>query len=211
MKVLLAGATGLVGGHLLEECLYDDSVEVVHVVGRNLERLEDHPKLRKHEVPFEELDSFDDPVDNCFCCLGTTIKKAKSKEQFKKIDKDYPLMLAKRFQNLSPEGKFLIVTAMGADSKSSVFYNKVKGEIEEELKKLGLGSLLIFRPSLLLGDRSERRFLEGLGQKILPFLLAPKNYRPILGFKVAKKMLSMSKLEVDKGHVQVLLNGELSS
>lgn len=211
MKVLIAGATGLIGQFLLKECLNDNDVSEVHVIGRQLNRLENHPKLKKHEIPFEDLEQFTESIDVCFCCLGTTIKKAGSKEKFALIDKKYPLLLANRFQAISEKGKFLIISAMGASVKSSIFYNKVKGEVEEELQKMNLFALYILRPSLLLGERSEDRFFEGLAQKILPYIPAPKNYKPIHGRQVAKKMLELAKLPVeDQGH-RILLNGEILS
>lgn len=209
MKVLIAGATGLIGGHLLKLCIKDSKVQVVHVVGRGLSRLSDNPKLVKHEVPFENLNQFDEEIDICFCCLGTTIKKAKSKEQFIKVDKEYPVLLAKRFRELSPEGKFLVVSAMGANPSSLIFYNRVKGEMENELEKMDLGSLVIVRPSLLLGERSEKRSMEGIGQKILPLLPLPKNYKAVKGERVAKKMLSLCDSSSPHDKVAIYLNNFL--
>lgn len=148
-------------------------------------------------------------MDICFCCLGTTIKKAKSKENFEKIDKDYPLRLAQWFKEVSPRGHFIIVTAMGANAQSSVFYNKVKGEVEEGLRGLGLGGLSILRPSLLLGEREEQRFLEALGQKILPLIPAPQNYKPIKGAQVAEKMLEIAKSGLPINQPKIYLNSEL--
>jgi uncharacterized protein YbjT (DUF2867 family) len=133
------------------------------------------------------------PCDVGLCCLGTTIKKAGTKELFFKVDHDYVVNFAKLCRS-SGAKKFIVVSAMGADSNSSVFYNQVKGQMEKALEGLGFESLVILRPSLLLGDRSEVRRGESLAQAILsPFgflfmgPLAP--FKPIEGLVVAKRMI----------------------
>ena len=136
---------------------------------------------------------FDVPIDDVFCTLGTTIKKAGSRDDFKKVDYQYILWLANVTKSTGAS-RFLVVSSMGADSKSAVFYNKVKGETEEELKKIGLDHLVILRPSLLLGKREEFRFAETLSSvfmKALNFII-PDNYKAIPGEKVATYMLKMA-------------------
>ena len=137
-------------------------------------------------------------VDDVYCCLGTTIKKAGSKDNFRKVDFHYPLELAKiAKKNNVPQ--FNIVTAMGADAKSSIFYNKVKGEVEEAIIKLKIDNTNIFRPSLLMGDRKESRKGEKIGialAKIInPLMVGPlRKYRGIKATDVARAMLINSKM-----------------
>ncbi len=216
MKVLVVGATGLTGGHLLNLLLERDSIEQVQVIGRNLYRLKDHPKLLKIEEPFENLKELSSEIDTAFCCLGTTIKKAKSKEAFKKIDYEFPLLVGKLLKKANPHIHYSVISALGADSNSPIFYNKVKGELEEDLKSLKLQSLHIFRPSLLEGKRKEQRFLEGLGQKVSPLLKAImigplKNYRPIEAKTLAKVMIEKA-FQYPKNYtfenLEILANGE---
>ncbi|MCU0383024.1 MAG: oxidoreductase, partial [Cyclobacteriaceae bacterium] len=129
-------------------------------------------------------------ADDVFCCLGTTIRKAKTKEAFKEVDYDYPLALARL--TLEKGAKhFLLVSALGASARSSVFYNKVKGEIEQAIASLGFESFSILRPSLLLGERSEQRAGEDAAKLFYKIfgLLIPKKYKGIEARQVAKAML----------------------
>lgn len=192
---VLAGASGLVGGELLELLLASPVYGKVVVPVRKMLPVR-HPKLSQHVLDFKYLGGFQGgyPCDEVFCCLGTTIKKAGSQEAFRQVDQAYPLELAR--QALAKgTGRFLIVTAMGADPKSSIFYNRVKGELEASLASLGFGSLEIFRPSLLLGDRQETRPGERIGAAIAPllrpFLMGPlRKYRPIRAGVVAQAMFN---------------------
>jgi len=190
---LLAGATGLVGNELLQYILQRPAYTKVKVLVRRPLQIE-HPKLEQIVVDFDHLEQYQEHfrVDDVYCCLGTTIKKAGSQETFKKVDYEYPLALAK----LAKQGgaqKFLIITALGSDANSNIFYNRVKGEVEEAIKQIGLPSLHIFQPSLLLGDRQEFRFGEKIGVVLSP-LISPlmvgsmKKYRPIQAKDVAFAM-----------------------
>lgn len=129
------------------------------------------PKVNHYQVSFSNLEHFveKDQAFSCdalLCCLGTTIKKAKTKKAFKEVDYEYPLAAAKILKSVSPHAHFLIITAMGSDSKSVFFYNKVKGEVEQELEELKLARLTILRPFLIVGERQESRFWEDVGQKV---------------------------------------------
>jgi uncharacterized protein YbjT (DUF2867 family) len=197
MKALIAGASGLIGMELLQMLLKDEYYNSVHVLVRKPMKLE-HAKLKQFVVDFEDLGSYPDAfaVDDVFCCLGTTMKKAGTKEAFRKVDYDYPLAIAN--ESLKAGAKqYLIITAMGSNAKSRIFYNKVKGEIEQSLKALPFNSLLIFRPSLLLGDRNEKRVGEDIGKvvmKLIPYIGPLKKYKPILGRQVANAMHKQAKL-----------------
>jgi uncharacterized protein YbjT (DUF2867 family) len=202
---LLLGATGLVGGELLTLLLADPEYRQVTVlVRRNLPQT--HPKLVQRVVDFKDLPKAADAykVDDVFCCLGTTIKKAGSQEAFRVVDYTYPLESAKLAARQGA-GQYLIITALGADAKSSVFYNRVKGEVEEAIGKLPLKSLHIFRPSLLLGNRQESRTGEKIAiavMKPLGFLLAGplKKYRGIQARTVALAMLRTAKQNLAGRH-----------
>lgn len=192
-SAILVGASGLVGGELLNLLLNSEEYSKVIVLGRRSLNLE-HPKLEEIIVDFERLDQYQEKfsVDEIFCCLGTTIKKAKSKEAFKKVDVDYVLSLAKIAKEMKVE-KFLIVSSIGADKQSAIFYSKMKGLVEEGLKEIGFSSLYIFRPSLLLGQRQEVRSGESAAaflSKGLSFLMLGglRKYKPIEAKVVAKGM-----------------------
>jgi uncharacterized protein YbjT (DUF2867 family) len=191
---LIAGASGLVGSHLLEFLLQSNQYLKIYALVRKKLPLA-HTKLEQIEFDFDDLEAYKSlpKVDSVFCCLGTTIKQAGGKDNFIKVDFSYPLYLATQTQ-LSGTKNFSIVTAMGADSKSIIFYNKVKGNVEDAIAHIGFESLNIFRPSLLLGERNETRPGEKAGEVILK-LLNPlmtgslKKYAAIYAKDVAKAMI----------------------
>ena len=190
---LILGATGLVGGYLLDNILENNKYERVYIISRS-DVLKKHPKLDTYILELSRMEDVREVfnVSDVFCCLGTTMKNAGSKEAFKKVDLDFPLLAAK----LAAEGEaeqFLIVSAMGASSNSSFFYNRVKGEMEERVKSLPFKGVHIFRPSLLLGNRKEFRLGEKTAEMLftrLPFLFrgSLKKYAPIKAEQVAKFM-----------------------
>lgn len=192
-SALLLGATGLVGKELLQMLLEGEAFDHVVVLGRRPTGIA-HPKLEERVADLdrlhEHLSAFS--VTTVFCCLGTTIKKAGSQEAFREVDYQYPLDAAKLAATAGAR-QFSIVTAMGAHPDSSVFYNRVKGQVEEAVKQLGLPSVQIFRPSLLLGSRAESRPGEEFG-KVIGWLLAwalvgpLRKYRPVEGRTVARAM-----------------------
>lgn len=200
MIAVIAGATGLVGSHLLERLLHDKAFTHVIAVGRSSTRIE-HPKLHEVIVPsLEKLSSFKEQLrgDVYFCCLGTTLKKAGSKEEFRKVDYRAIIDLALIAKDFDAKN-FVLISAMGADSKSKIFYNQVKGEAENALLALAFERLVIFRPALLVGDRREHRALETLAlktlkvvSKILPEMLVKKISTPV--DELAFRMLEEGKL-----------------
>ncbi|MCM3764709.1 oxidoreductase [Neobacillus niacini] len=190
---LVLGASGMVGRELVKVLAGQNTYEKIHLlVRRPIEPVA--PLCEVHAVDFDRLESYPElfQVTDVFCCLGTTIKKAKTKQAFRKVDFQYPLEAAKMAAKQGAE-KFLIITAMGANPKSMFFYNQVKGDIEAALKELNLPSLHIFRPSLLLGDRGEQRLGEEIAAKfsgvLNALMIGPLTpYRAIEAKNVAKAM-----------------------
>jgi len=168
-NILLAGATGLTGEHLLDRVLNEPTVKRVIAPARR--KLAEHPRLENPIGPLAELiPHLLQPVDTVFCCLGTTLKEAGSEEAFRSVDFDLPLALGERGLALGAR-HYIVVSALGADSKSSIFYSRVKGELEDALRQQGWQQLTIARPSLLLGQRDEVRLAELLAapfSRILP-------------------------------------------
>jgi uncharacterized protein YbjT (DUF2867 family) len=204
---LLAGATGLVGREILR-LLSDDEkiVEVRALVRRPLPEEDRQPRVRELVTGFDDLQDHPDwfKVDLVFSALGTTIAKARSPEAFRRVDFDYPLAIA-RAARAAGAGHFLFVSALGADPRSRFFYNRVKGELEEAVIALGFPSVTIARPSLLLGDRRERRFGEEFAKRFA--WLAPPGYAPVRASQVAAALLSAAR-EAAPG-VQILENRRL--
>lgn len=190
---LVLGATGLVGQeltHLLLDSDYYDSVTVL--VRKPLQW--EHEKLKQNQVDFSTLEEHEElfAVDDVFSCLGTTIKKAKTKENFKKVDYDYTLQAARLAEKQGVKN-FLVISSIGANSKSLFFYSQVKGKMEEEVQKLAINGIHIYRPSLLVGERQEFRFKEKTAEKLfynIPFVFkgALKKYKPISAKDVSKGM-----------------------
>ena len=194
---LVAGATGLVGSHVLELLLADPQWSHVVTVGRR-KPSQQHAKLEQRVLDLSGLESVSDlvHVDDVFCCLGTTIKQAGSQPAFRLVDHDFVVGLARAGLRAGAT-QFLLVSAIGADPESRVFYSRVKGETEAAIRKLSYRGIQIFRPSLLLGDRSEFRLGERiamLGAPMLPLLLVGRlrRYRPIQAATVARAMISIA-------------------
>lgn len=207
--VLIAGASGLVGRQILEGLLADAGVAHVHALVRRPLQLR-HAKLTEHRVDFAAL--LPPPgVDETYLALGTTIKVAGSQAAFRAVDFDANLAVARAAQ---AEGcrRIGLVSAMGANARSTIFYNRVKGELEEALTQLPLDALVIARPSLLIGDRNvlgqPQRSGERLGEKVGRLLgpLVPANLRPIPATRVARAL--RARVPVAKGR-EVLLSGRM--
>lgn len=195
-SALVIGATGLVGAKVVAKLLSSEKYTHVKVLVRK-PSTSSHSKLESIVFDFEHPDASLILADDVFCCLGTTMKKAGSKEAFYKVDFTYPYEIAKIALDNGAK-RFAIITAMGADRTSLFYYNRVKGEIEESLRKLRYEALLIFRPSLLVGERSETRFGEKAGEwvaKVFQFMI-PVRYRSINADKVAEAMVSITSSNV---------------
>jgi len=208
MEAIVVGSTGLIGSELLKLLVKDQSFTKITALVRK-KTASIGTKVIEVEVDFGSLpaDLFE-KQDVVFCCLGTTIKKAGSKEAFRKVDYEYPLLTAKIAKEKGVE-QFAIVTAMGANPQSKIFYNNVKGDIENALKNINFESLGIFRPSMLLGDRGEVRTGERIGQAVMKLFswAIPKNYKAIQGMSVAMAMVNFAKKN-QKGNF-IIENGEM--
>lgn len=199
---LVLGATGLIGDlltHLLTESARYDTVKVL--VRNSLTWK--HPRMQEVLFDFERPNGLLTQADDVFCCLGTTMKKAGSKEAFRKVDYQYPMDIARRALENGAK-QFAIVTSMGADPESSFFYNRVKGEVERDLTAMRFPALLIFRPSLLLGNRrNDNRLGERLAEGAMRLLspLIPAKYKGIEAAKVATAMLTTAQQDLTGSHV----------
>jgi uncharacterized protein YbjT (DUF2867 family) len=207
---LVAGATGLVGEAVLKLLLADSHYCAVHVVGRRAPDVQ-HPKLVVHISA--SLTNWACPeVDDVFIALGTTIKVAGSKAAFKAIDFEAVAAIASAAKAAGAT-RLAVVSAMGANAQSGVFYNQVKGEMEAAVSQLGFETLVIARPSLLAGDRDALGQPERVAEKVslaafkLFKPLIPNNYRSISAGKVAQAMVST--LQTAGAGKQVLLSGDM--
>lgn len=218
-NALIVGATGLIGSELLQILKNHPYYQKVYVLTRRPLDIS-HERVVEIVASFDEIKVDDLPqVDDIYCCLGTTMKKAGSKEAFRRVDFHYPVKVAEMGKGKGAQ-QYLLVTAMGADKKSRFFYNQVKGEVEEAIAGLGYKALHIFRPSLLLGDRNESRTGERMGQVVMqtvsPIMLGGlKKYRPIQGKNVAEAMFIAAKQNLNGPHlfesekIKVLAKSEL--
>jgi uncharacterized protein YbjT (DUF2867 family) len=200
---LLAGGTGLIGKQVLQLLLEDSHYTKVKVITRKPLEVH-HAKLENIVLNFDELAAHAGSLkaDDVFCCLGTTIRIAKTKEAFRRVDFEYPVELAKITRS-EGAAQFLIITALGSDKGSSVFYNRVKGEVEEAIRGIGFKTHHIFRPSLLLGARTEERVGEGTATaffKMFGFLI-PLKYKAIDSVKVARAMVHFAKSNNSGVHI----------
>jgi uncharacterized protein YbjT (DUF2867 family) len=190
----LAGASGLVGGAVLERLLGDAAfARIVSTARRALPR--EHPKLVQATVSFTDAATFAElPAPQvAFCCLGTTIKKAGSPAAFRAVDHDAVVLFAKAARDKGAR-VFVHVSSLGADARSRTLYSSVKGQVEEAVSRLGFDSVVALRPSILDGDRADSRPLERLG---LAFgrALGPVlgKYRPTPADAVAEVMVALAK------------------
>lgn len=204
-SALIVGATGLIGSDLLDKLLDEEYYQYIYILTRR-------PLGRKHErikeliVDFDEFDEEMIPkIDDVYCCLGTTMKKAGSKSAFRKIDYHYPLKIAQITQQKGAQ-QYLLVSALGANRKSRFFYNRVKGEVETAVAAIGFRALHIFRPSILLGQRQESRSGEKIGQTLMqlasPILIGSlRKYRPIKSSVVAQAMQKVAKKDLHGSYI----------
>jgi uncharacterized protein YbjT (DUF2867 family) len=201
MTATLVGATGLIGGYLLQQLLNDPYFDTARILIRRPIDIT-HPKLEKKIVDFNDNDSLLVALSNSdvvFCSIGTTQKKVKGdKEAYRKIDFDIPLKLA-RFCKMTGCEKFILVSSVGANSKSNNFYIKLKGEVEDAVKAIGLSSVHIMKPSFLLGDRKEFRLGEAIGKPLMQIFsfAIPTKFKAIQAKDVAKAMVAITKKNED--------------
>jgi uncharacterized protein YbjT (DUF2867 family) len=210
---IIAGASGLIGSQLLNNLLENNQYDKIIALLRK--EIPFHsPKLLQVIVDYNNLESINDYLkcDDVFCCLGTTIKKAGSQDEFYKVDFQYCLNLAIETHK-NGASNFYLVTALGANANSKVFYNSVKGKLENAIQNIGFNSYYIFRPSILLGNRNEFR----LGEKIMQMIMKPfsklmfgsmKKYAAIESKQVAKAMYCLA-VSNNKTGKQIITNEQM--
>lgn len=197
-RALILGSTGLVGQILLKKILDDDYFTSTTALVRKPTGIS-HTKYFELVVDFEKLNQ---PIDAeiVFCCLGTTMKIAGSKEAFRKVDFKYPTKIAELQKSISK--KFILISSLGANPNSAVFYNQTKGQTEEALKKMNYESLVILRPSLIDGNREKTNQPARLGEKVSSVLFKALNpllighlarYRAVTPDKIANQMIKQAK------------------
>ena len=194
---LLFGSSGLIGGHLTKQLIENSSYSKVKLFVRSDPKIND-PKIEVIKTDFNNLQNHKDEItgDDCFFCIGTTKQNAPDKDEYRRIEYNIPVEIAKIAKSNSIKS-FLYVSSGFADPKSSGAYLKNKGDVEEELKSLNFLKLGIMRPSFLIGDRKEERIGEKIGififKLISPFFLGPlKKMKPIHSEKVAKAMIKIA-------------------
>jgi uncharacterized protein YbjT (DUF2867 family) len=199
---IVAGATGVVGRHCVQRLLADPDFSQVNVIARRHTGLR-HPKLVEHIVDFDDLSGYSERhpeafnADAAFCCLGTTMRVAGSRPAFERVDYHY----VHQFAELAAKHKvpvFMMISAVGANPHSPVYYSRIKGKVEQAVRELSFRSVHIMRPSLLLGHREDSRPAEAIAQRIAPlispFMVGPlARYKPVSADAVAAEMVSLSK------------------
>lgn len=203
---IVAGASGLVGGYCLRRLLASGLHEQVIAFVRGPLNVT-HKRLQQRTVDFDRLGRMSafPRAQDVFCCLGTTMKKAGSEEAFRKVDYEYIVRLAESSVRSGAE-RFYLVSAVGADTKSRVFYSRVKGEAEDAVARLSFSGLHIFRPSFLVGTRPEKRPGEEFGiaaaRLVSGVLFGPaRKYRPIKADTVARAMIVVAREGSPGAHV----------
>ena len=196
-RAVIVGASGLIGRNLVNTLLLTHDYSEVISISRK--KLPIHSgKLKQVIAEFDDVDEYEEYITGraLFCCLGSTRSKTPDKKEYYKIDHDHPVRLAEIALKNGVE-QYHLVSSLGADANSSNFYLKMKGETEEDIKKVGLKALCIYRPSILVGERTESRQMERMAIKFIllisPLLIGPfRKYRAIHAKAVAKAMYKTS-------------------
>ncbi|AXO79211.1 nucleoside-diphosphate sugar epimerase [Olleya aquimaris] len=205
---IILGASGLTGGLLLDQLINDERYESIKLFSRS--KLEGLPnKVTQYIGDLLELEQFknDFTGDQVFCCIGTTKAKTPNKDLYKKIDYGIPVSAAKLAKTNGIE-TFLVISALGANSKSSVFYNKIKGEMERDVLKQDIKKTFIFQPSLIGGDRKESRTLETIG-KVVFKVIQPLFFGKLKKYKITdpeNMAQAMINLANSKNYSEVIIN-----
>jgi len=194
---IVFGATGLIGRSLVQELLSSDNYSVIKIFGRNEKRYTTVDKIREFVIDFNKLPDYSEQItgDDLYVCLGTTIKKAGSVEKMEEIDRDIPMRVAS-IASANRVSRLAVVSSIGADPQSKNYYLRIKGEMEKGVMALNFRTVAIVRPSILFGERNERRYGEEIGKfmmKIFGIFLTGKysKYRGIEGKAVARAMVSI--------------------
>jgi uncharacterized protein YbjT (DUF2867 family) len=200
---IILGATGLTGGMLLQQLLEDDRYEKIKLFSRNSVEI-NNPKIEEHLIDLFKLEEHKDKftADEVFCCVGTTKKKTPDHNTYTKIDRGIPVTAA-RLCKANNIDTFLVVSALGANPKSRVFYNRIKGKMEKEVLEQEIKNTYILQPSLITGERKESRSFEKVGKVMLnfinPFFLGTlRKYKSISAESIARAMVAIAnKPELD--------------
>lgn len=203
---IILGATGLTGGILLQELLQDPRYGKIKLFGRSHVAV-NNDKIEEHQVDLFQPDTFEDSFtgDEVYCCIGTTKSKTPDEETYLKIDRGIPVSIAilSRKNNIST---FLVISALGANKDSKMFYNRTKGEMEAEVLAQDIPNTFIFQPSLIAGDRVESRPWEKLAKKVMKvlnpiFVGGLKKYRSIHPATIAKAMIIVANKGYSKNRI----------
>jgi len=190
---LLFGATGLTGSLVLEQLLSDENYATIKLFSRKASGIT-HPKVKEYIGDLLNLDTFKSDMtgDEVYICIGTTKKKTPDHEQYRKIDLGIPSSVAAICKE-NGVTKLAVVSAIGANAKSAVPYNKIKGEMEEAVRSAAIEHTYILRPSFIAGSRQEHRAGEKMGIAVFKFLkfLIPKKYRAVEAKAIAAKMIAL--------------------
>ena len=196
-NALIAGATGLVGKELVQFLLKTDYYNSLHIVGRRPYELE-HLKIKSYKVDFNHFEEFKCSalIHDVYICLGTTMKKAGSRENFSKVDFGYILKIG-QWARKNSVGKLAVISSMGSSESSKNFYLRTKGEMEKAIANLILPNVIVMRPSLLLGQREEFRLAEKMGiifsRPLIKLMIGRlRKYRPVYASQVAKAMFHLT-------------------
>lgn len=204
---IILGATGFTGGKLLQRLLKDERYSTIKLFSRSSVKISD-PKIEEHLIDLFELEKYEHIFmgNEVFCCIGTTKAKTPDEDTYRKIDYGIPVAAA-RLAKKNGIPKFLVISALGADADSGIFYNKTKGEMERDVLEQNIPGTYIFEPSLISGDRNEKRFFESLGKQVMKvgnfFLFGPlKKYRSIHPETIALAMIKVANEQYDKKRIE---------
>lgn len=202
-SALIIGATGLTGGILLNELLSDERYSEIHVLSRRPLSMQ-HSKLHEHLMDFQNLEAFQSLFsgDECYCCIGTTKAKTPDKKKYRQIDFDIPVNAA-RLCKQNRIKTFVVMSSLGADAGSSVFYSRIKGQMEQAVLDQKIEKTIVVRPSLIAGTRNERRVGEQIAKVMMDFinpLLVGrlKAYQSIHPKTIAKAMINLANNPIEK-------------
>jgi uncharacterized protein YbjT (DUF2867 family) len=205
-SALVAGASGLIGRHCVELLLNHEAYTEVKILVRKPVAIR-HPKLTVYVIDFDKLENHAEALiaDDVFCALGTTIRKAGSQAAFRKVDFDYTVKIAALAQHADAR-QFLLVSSMGANPRSRIFYNQIKGDVEEAVRRIPFNAVQIFRPSLVLGKREERRSSEQIGAALMAALgwglVGPmRRWKAVDAHSVARAMVASAQKNLSGFHV----------
>ncbi len=203
---IILGATGLTGSILLEKLLADASFEKIKLFSRSSAE-KNSPEIEEHLMDMFQLEKHSEAfkADVVFCCIGTTKAKTPDKETYKKIDYGIPVTAAK-LANQNGIETFIVISAMGADENSDIFYNKTKGEMQRDVLKQDIENTYILQPSLIVGNRNEARFGEHVATFFMKAfgLLIPEKYKMIKAETIAEAMLVLAK----EGYSEKIITSE---